>query len=154
MTEQVVAVLGRGVVPRDTALLLADDLGFTRGDGCFDAARVVVGDGTPRVDHLDRHLARFARSAAALELPAPDQDSWRALIEEALAAWTGTGEAVLKLVLTRGPEHSTSGTTALLTITAARRRDQRPPAGGQGRHAQPRATPATPSAMPRGCSEA
>ena len=44
MTEQVVAVLGRGVVPRDTPLLVADDLGLTRGDGCFDACRVVVSD--------------------------------------------------------------------------------------------------------------
>lgn len=119
VTEQVVAVLGRGVVPRDTPLLVADDLGFTRGDGCFDAARVVVRDGSPRVDHLDRHLARFARSAAALELPAPDPGSWLSLIDEALGAWTGSGEAVLKLVLTRGPEHSASGATALLTITAA-----------------------------------
>ncbi len=119
MTEQVVAVLGRGVVPRDTPLLVADDLGFTRGDGCFDAARVVVRDGTARVDHLDRHLARFTRSAAALELPAPDPDAWTSLIDEALAAWTGTGEAVLKLVLTRGSEHSASGVTALLTITEA-----------------------------------
>lgn len=119
MTEQVVAVLGRGVVPRDTPLLVADDLGFTRGDGCFDAARVVVRNGTAHVDHLDRHLARFARSAAALELPTPPPDAWRALLDEALAAWTGTGEAVLKLVLTRGSEHSASGTTALLTITEA-----------------------------------
>lgn len=118
-TEQVVAVLGRGVVPRDTPLLLADDLGVTRGDGCFDAARVVVVDGTPQVDHLDRHLARFARSAEALELPAPDEAAWRRLISDALAAWTGTGEAVLKLVLTRGPEHGGDGASALLTITSA-----------------------------------
>ncbi|MCB0913510.1 MAG: aminotransferase class IV, partial [Propionibacteriaceae bacterium] len=81
--------------------------------------RVVVRDGAAQVDHLDRHLARFARSAAALELPAPDPVAWRALIGEALAAWTGSGEAVLKLVLTRGPEHSAAGTSALLTITGA-----------------------------------
>ncbi len=119
MTQQVVAVLGRGVVPRETALLVADDLGFTRGDGCFDAARVVMHDGRPRVDHLDRHLARFARSAAALELPCPDGSAWRELIDAALAEWSGTGEAVLKLVLTRGPELDASGVSALLTITAA-----------------------------------
>lgn len=119
MNEQVVAVLGRGVVPSDTGLLVADDLGFTRGDGCFDAARVVVRGGVAHVDHLDRHLARFARSAAALELPTPDPAAWRALIEQALGAWAGPGEAVLKLVLTRGPEHSGAGPTALLTITAA-----------------------------------
>jgi 4-amino-4-deoxychorismate lyase len=119
VTEQVVAVLGRGVVPRNTPLLIADDLGFTRGDGCFDAARVVMVDGSPRVDHLDRHLARFGRSAAALELPTPDVDAWRELIDQALAAWAEPGEAVLKLVLTRGPEHSASTVSALLTVTTA-----------------------------------
>lgn len=118
-TPQVVAVMGRGVVPRDTPLLIADDLGFTRGDGCFDAARVTVVDGRARVDHLDRHLARFRRSASALELPAPDEDDWRSLVDEALDAWDADGEAVLKLVLTRGPEHSDRGVSALLTITAA-----------------------------------
>jgi len=119
VTNQLVAVMGRGLVPTDAALLTADDLGFTRGDGCFDAARVVVGDGPTRVDHLDRHLARFARSAAALELPAPNEAAWRELIEIALASWDQPGEAVLKLVRTRGPEHSPGGITELLTITAA-----------------------------------
>ena len=118
-TGQVVAVMGRGVVPRETSLLRADDLGVTRGDGCFDAARVTIVDGRPVVDHLDRHLARFARSAAALELPAPKEDAWHELISAALAEWSGPGEAVLKLVLTRGPEFSAAGVTALLTVTAA-----------------------------------
>jgi 4-amino-4-deoxychorismate lyase len=118
-TGQVVAVMGHGVVPRDTPLLLADDLGFTRGDGCFDAARVTIADGRPVVDHLDRHLARFARSAAALELPAPNEDAWRELIAAALSEWHGPGEAVLKLVLTRGPEFSAAGVTSVLTVTAA-----------------------------------
>ena len=111
--------MGRGVLPRDTPLLIADDLGFTRGDGCFDAARVTIVDGRTVVDHLERHLARFARSAAALELPAPNEDAWRELISVALAEWSGPGEAVLKLLLTRGPEHAASDVTALLTVTGA-----------------------------------
>ena len=37
-----VAVLGRGVVGSDEPLVTADDLGLTRGDGCFDSARVVT----------------------------------------------------------------------------------------------------------------
>jgi 4-amino-4-deoxychorismate lyase len=111
--------MGRGVVPRETPLLLADDLGLTRGDGCFDAARVTVVDGRARVDHLDRHLARFARSAAALVLPAPDPAAWRPLIAAALAQWQEPGEAVLKLVLTRGPEYVPSAVSALVTITPA-----------------------------------
>ena len=119
VTDRVVAVLGRGVVAQDSPLLLADDLGLTRGDGCFDACRVVARNGEARVDHLDRHLARFARSAAAMELPVPDEGAWRDLIGQALAAWTGTGEAVLKLVLTRGPEYADGDATALLTISPA-----------------------------------
>jgi len=115
---QVVAVMGRGVVAPQTPLMLADDLGFTRGDGCFDAVRVVVGE-TTRVDHLDRHLARFARSSAALDLVAPDAAAWRELIASALAEWAVPGEAVLKLVRTRGAEHSDGGLTELLTITQA-----------------------------------
>ncbi len=117
--EQLVAVLGRGVVAADTPLLIADDLGFTRGDGCFDAARLVVADGAKRVDHLERHLARFARSSALLELPAPDLDAWKALIDQAVAAWDVPGEAVLKLLRTRGPERSGAALTELLTITVA-----------------------------------
>jgi 4-amino-4-deoxychorismate lyase len=116
---QLVAVMGRGLVQAETALLTADDLGFTRGDGCFDAARIVVDGETKRVDHLARHLARFARSSAALELPAIDEAAWQELIELALASWTTPGEAVLKLVRTRGPEHWPGGLTELLTITAA-----------------------------------
>lgn len=117
--KQLVAVMGRGLVPPETTLLTADDLGFTRGDGCFDAARVVHRDGEVSVDHLDRHLARFARSSAALDLPAPAEEAWRALIDEALSAWDEPGEAVLKLVRTRGPEHWPGGLTELLTLTAA-----------------------------------
>ena len=117
--HQIVAVMGRGVVPAQTPLMLADDLGFTRGDGCFDAARVVVGEGVSRVDHLDAHLARFARSSALLELPELDEPAWRQLIAEALAEWQVEGEAVLKLVRTRGPEHWPVGLTELLTITTA-----------------------------------
>ena len=112
-------MLFRSVVAGDTPLLIADDLGFTRGDGCFDAARLVVADGTKRVDHLERHLARFARSSALLELPAPDLDAWKALIDQAIAAWDVPGEAVLKLLRTRGPERSGAALTELLTITVA-----------------------------------
>lgn len=117
-SKQLVAVMGRGIVPTDTPLVVADDLGLTRGDGCFDAVRVAVSDGRVRVDHLEPHLARFARSAAALDLPAPDLDQWRALISEAIGAWDVPGVAVLKLVLTRGPEGQPGHPTSLLTITS------------------------------------
>lgn len=118
MSTQLVAVLGRGVVDPETPVLFADDAGLTRGDGCFDTCRVVRDDAGTRVDHLERHLARFAHSAELLSLPAPDLGAWRALIDEATAAWAVPGEAALKLVLTRGPEHTPGTPTGLLLLTA------------------------------------
>lgn len=117
--DQLVAVMGRGILSERTPLLVADDLGLTRGDGCFDALRVVVDSHGTRVDHLQRHLMRFAQSSSAMQLPGLDLDAWQELINQALAAWTVPGEAVLKLLRTRGPEHWAAAPTELLTITPA-----------------------------------
>ncbi|HBX80336.1 MAG TPA: aminodeoxychorismate lyase [Propionibacteriaceae bacterium] len=116
--QHLVAVLGRGVVDPDAPILSADDLGATRGDGIFEVTRVVTTEGVSRVDHLDRHLARFRTSAARLALPAPDADAWQSLVHEAVAAWHVPGEAALKLVWTRGRENVPSGPTGYLTLTA------------------------------------
>ncbi len=115
---RLVAVLEHGIVDPAAPVLAADDLGLTRGDGCFDATRLVVNDeGTARIDHLDAHLARFARSAAALDLPLIDEPAWRALIAEAMAAWTTPGEAVLRVMVTRGREAGPAdAVTGVLTI--------------------------------------
>lgn len=112
------AVLGRGVVDADAPVLLGDDLGLTRGDGCFEATRLIVAEsGTARVDHLDAHLQRFCRSAAALDLPPVDVEAWRALIDAAVAGWPAPGEAVLRLMLTRGSERSPAApVTGVVTI--------------------------------------
>ncbi|MCB0967332.1 MAG: aminodeoxychorismate lyase [Ilumatobacter sp.] len=110
-----VAVLGRGVVG-DAPVLHADDLGLTRGDGCFEATRIEVDEsGRVHVDHLDAHLARLQRSAAALAIDV-DEAAWRALLDEALAAWSVPGEAVLRWMLTRGRE-SDPTPTGVVTIT-------------------------------------
>jgi 4-amino-4-deoxychorismate lyase len=110
-----VAELGRGVVDGTEAVVHVDDLGLTRGDGCFDATRLVVTpDGSKTVDHLDAHLARFTRSAESLGLRV-DQPAWRELIDKALAAWDRPGEAVLRVMLSRGRE-SGGGSTGFLTI--------------------------------------
>lgn len=115
---QVVATMAAGVVTADTPVVLADDLGLTRGDGVFDATRVRLEPGREAVvDHLDRHLTRFARSIDLLEGDAPDLDAWRALIADAVAAWQVPGEAVLKIMWTRGLESTHTGATQLLTIT-------------------------------------
>jgi 4-amino-4-deoxychorismate lyase len=96
----VVAVLGVGVVPADTPLLRADDLGVLRGDGIFETLNVRGG----RPWLLDEHLARMARSAARLDLPLPPAADLRALAAQACGAWPATDEGALRLVATRGPE--------------------------------------------------
>lgn len=117
---QLLAVIGRGVVPAETPLLVADDLGVTRGDGCFDALRVTRDAAGPRVHHRTGHLARFARSASRLQIAdAPPVGAWEELIDDAVAAWDHPGEAILKLVLTRGRESFHTRPFGYLTITAA-----------------------------------
>jgi 4-amino-4-deoxychorismate lyase len=103
VTDTLLAVLGRGVVDVSTPVIRADDAGVTRGDGCFEGIRVRTdSSGRTAPAKLDRHLARMRRSAAALEIPFAEE-SWRALVDAACAAWSGASdEAALKLVLTRG----------------------------------------------------
>ena len=76
------------------------DLGSTRGDGIFET--ISVGGGHPQA--LDHHLRRFARSADALELPAPDREVWRNTILATIAELDPAPEAWVKTVLTRGVE--------------------------------------------------
>ncbi len=125
MTVQVVGVLGVGLVDPETPVVHADDLGFTRGDGCFEGCRIVDG----KVDKLDAHLARMSRSAATLDIEF-DALRWRALIAEAVSAWTAPGEASMRWFLTRGrPGLPGRPATGLVTIApidkayAAQRRD-------------------------------
>lgn len=83
--------------------LLATDLGATRGDGVFESMLAV--DGHPR--KLASHLSRMAGSASALGLEFPSADTWEPAIGTALAEFArkyGDQQAVVKLLLTRGPE--------------------------------------------------
>ena len=59
-------------------VLSALDQGATRGDGVFETIGVVHGH--PQA--LEHHLRRFERGAAALDLPAPDLDAYRAAIAD------------------------------------------------------------------------
>lgn len=114
----VVAILGEGVVTPGTALVSGDDLGLTRGDGCFDAMRITHDADGVRVHHREAHVERMGRSAALLQIAgAPAGSAWNELINEALAHWRAPGEAVLKLVLTRGAESVRSAPFGYLTIT-------------------------------------
>ena len=80
--------------------LTALDLGATRGDGIFET--ISVGNGLPQA--FEHHLTRFAKSAAALELPAPDLDTWRSAILATIAELDPAAESFVKTVLTRGVE--------------------------------------------------
>ena len=63
------------------------DLGSTRGDGIFET--ISLGNG--HLQALEPHLARFAHSAAMLDLPTPDADQWRAAIVEVAAHLVSEG---------------------------------------------------------------
>lgn len=90
--------------------LMATDLGATRGDGIFESMLAVDGSARKMAAHLDR----LASSAQALDLVPPDRAAWERAVRTALselALQAGPGEAVVKLLLTRGVEGS-AGPTA------------------------------------------
>jgi 4-amino-4-deoxychorismate lyase len=97
-----VAATGPGVVAAARPALDPLDLALVRGDAVFEALRVYTG----RPFRLREHLDRLASSAAALELPLPGglEDLAARAIAEA-----GSGDAVLRLICTRGPEGPSSG---------------------------------------------
>jgi len=119
VTNRSVAVLGVGLVGPDDPVVASDDLGLTRGDGCFEATRVVTtADGSHAIDHLAEHLDRLQLSSAALGMPSVHRPAWLALIDEMLSGWTLPGESILKLMLTRGRESTPDGPiTGVATLT-------------------------------------
>jgi 4-amino-4-deoxychorismate lyase len=97
VTLLAVAVGGRGVVPVDEPVLLADDEALLRGRAAFETARVYGG----RPFRLEEHLARMRASAGRLGIAFPG--GFQKLAARALAA-AGEPEAVLRLYLTPGCE--------------------------------------------------
>jgi 4-amino-4-deoxychorismate lyase len=121
--RKLLGVLGTGLVDPATPQLRADDLGVLRGDGCFESVRLRP---TGELDDLEPHLDRLARSSAALELPATDRGAWRELVAELVGGWDQPGEAVLRLVVTRGVEEGGRPTAfALLAPVSAEQLRQR-----------------------------
>ena len=105
---RVLAMLDGTVLDPDAPHLRVDDLGLLRGDGVFETVLVV--DGKPR--ELGPHLDRLARSAAMLDLPAPDLAAWERVCSLVVSEWPAAGEMALKLVYTRGPEFGDGSPTA------------------------------------------
>ncbi len=84
------------VVPAAHATVPLTDEGFLRGDAVFEA--MLVRDG--RTHARGPHLARLARSAAAMELHLPHEEVDRA-IDDLLRAW-GPHDGAVRVIVTRG----------------------------------------------------
>lgn len=98
MSERGSRVFWNGaVVPAEEARVSVLDTGYLYGDGVYDTMRAYKG----RVFAQDRHLARLAKSAARVGLPAPDA----ALLTRGLGATLEANsltDAVLRITMTRG----------------------------------------------------
>lgn len=97
--------------------ILATDQGVTRGDGIFESLLAI--NGVPR--KVQAHLDRLAGSALTMDLAIPAAEVWLAAITTALTAYAGgsaaKGQAVVKLIATRGPDGS-STPTAWVQVSA------------------------------------
>lgn len=99
--------LDGSVADPDAGHIRVDDLGLMRGDGVFET--ILVADGRAR--ELDAHLDRLARSAAMLDLPAPDLAACRHACERVIERSPADRQVALKLVYTRGSDNAGSAPT-------------------------------------------
>lgn len=67
---------------------------------------------------LDEHLARMARSAAAMDLALPPAAALAELAEQALESWPAEVEGALRLVCTRGSEADPTGPATVFATVA------------------------------------
>ncbi len=100
------------VVDASAPALSVGELSTQRGDGIFESIGVVDG----HAQEVSAHLERLAHSARLCDLPAPLIEQWRQAIEAAASRCPPEGEAVIKLILSRGVEH---GPTPTAWVTAA-----------------------------------
>jgi branched-chain amino acid aminotransferase len=96
MTTSELASVDGVISPTVEATIPLPDDGLYRGDGVFEVIRLYAGEPFALGEHLDR----LERSAAAIELPVEREAVEREL--DALLAEFGSGEAQLRVVLTRG----------------------------------------------------
>lgn len=93
--------------------LSVGELSTQRGDGVFESIGVIDGHAQEVVPHLER----LAHSARLCDLPEPNLPQWRQAVEVA-AASCPPGEAVIKLILSRGVEHGPTPTAWATAATA------------------------------------
>ncbi len=91
--------------------LSVGELSTQRGDGVFESIGVV----DAHAQEVTAHLERLAHSARLCGLPAPHLPQWRQAVAAA-AAGCPAGEAVIKLILSRGVE---KGPAPTAWVTAA-----------------------------------
>lgn len=94
--------------------LTVGELSTQRGDGIFESIGVVDG----HAQEVEPHLERLAHSARLCDLPAPHAEQWRQAVARA-ASHCGDGEAVIKLILSRGVEHGPAPTAWVTVATAS-----------------------------------
>jgi branched-chain amino acid aminotransferase len=116
-----VAINGR-VLPEEEARLSPLDRGFLYGDGLFETLRVVG----KRVFFLDMHLARMREAARFLRIPFPGDLDFFGIIQDLAERNEITGEASVKICLSRGRHEGTlslytpsSPTVVILTAQRA-----------------------------------
>src|SRR5690554_6290340 len=93
------------VVDAAAPALSVGELSTQRGDGVFETIGVVDGHAQEVVPHLER----LAHSAKLCDLPVPNSEQWRQAVAVAQAQCP-PGEAVIKLILSRGVEHGPTPT--------------------------------------------
>lgn len=94
--------------------LSVGELSTQRGDGVFESIGVIDGHAQEVVAHLER----LAHSARLCDLPVPNLAQWRQAVDLA-ASWCPAGEAVIKLILSRGVEHGPTPTAWVTAATAS-----------------------------------
>ena len=119
--QRVVALLGVGLVPSDTPILRADDLGVLRGDGIFETIHVRGGEAW----QIEPHLDRMARSAQRMAIELPDRGELAALVELAVGAWPAGTEGALRLICTRGLEEGAGTASVFATVSAVSAANQK-----------------------------
>jgi len=102
------------IVDASAPALSVGELSTQRGDGVFESIGVI--DGHP--NELEAHVQRLAHSAKLCDIPAPNLEQWRQAVAVA-ASECPAGEALIKLILSRGVEHGPAPTAWATAAPAA-----------------------------------
>ncbi len=93
-----IAYVNGAFVPLEDARISIMDRGFLFGDGIYEVSAVVGG----RMVDNEAHLARLARSLAAIRIEMPMTQAEWVIAQEKLIALNGIGEGLVYLEVTRG----------------------------------------------------